>query len=149
MVLIASMLLVMLGGGLGAVARFGCKKATERWTPLPGWMAIFLVNIFGSFLIGSGFGALHGLELIDQSSHRTLIQHFQDTQDIQMGLALFVTGVCGGYTTFSTFSLDNLFLIYQHPIQMAFNMIASVILAVLAAWGGLAIGGAIAWIFSM
>ena len=144
MVLIASMLLVMLGGGLGAVARFGCQKAAERWTPLPGWMAIFFVNILGSFLIGIGFGALHGLELIDQSSHRTLIQHFQDTQDIQMGLALFVTGVCGGYTTFSTFSLDNLFLVYQHPVQMAFNIIASLILATLAAWGGLVMGGAIA-----
>ena len=144
MVLIASMLLVMLGGGLGAVARFGCQKAAERWTPLPGWMAIFFVNILGSFLIGIGFGALHGLELIDPSSHRTLIQHFQDTQDIQMGLALFVTGVCGGYTTFSTFSLDNLFLVYQHPVQMAFNIIGSLILATLAAGGGLVIGRAIA-----
>ena len=90
MVLIASMLLVMLGGGSGAVARFGCQKAVERWTPLPGWMSIFLVNILGSFLIGIGFGALHGFELVDRANHMTLVQHFQAAQDIQMGLALFV-----------------------------------------------------------
>ena len=144
MVLIASMLLVMLGGGSGAVARFGCQKAVERWTPLPGWMAIFLVNILGSFLIGIGFGALHGFELVDRANHMTLVQHFQAAKDIQMGLALFVTGFCGGYTTFSTFSLDNLFLMYQHPGQMIFNIVGSLVLATLAAWGGLMVGGTFA-----
>ena len=144
MVLIASLLLVMLGGGLGAVARFGCQKAAERWTPLPGWIAIFFINIVGSLLIGIGFGVLHGLDLIDRVNHMTLVQHFQKAQDVQMGLALFVTGFCGGYTTFSTFSLDNLFLIYQHPWQMMFNILGSVVLATLAAWGGLVIGEIIA-----
>jgi len=144
MVLIASMLLVMLGGGSGAVARFGCQKAVECWTPLPGWMAIFIVNIMGSFLIGIGFGALHGFELVDRTSHMTLVQHFRAAQDIQMGFALFVTGFCGGYTTFSTFSLDNLFLIYQHPGQMTFNILGSLFIATLAAWGGLVVGATFA-----
>ena len=144
MVIFASLLLVMLGGGLGAVARFGCQKAAERWIPLPGWIAIFCVNILGGFLIGTVFGVLQGLQLLNQANHATLIQHFQATQDIQMGLALFVTGFCGGYTTFSTFSLDNLFLMYQHPGQMLFNITGSLLLATLAAWGGLVAGGTLA-----
>ena len=84
---------------------------------------------------------LHGLELIDQAKQLTVLQHFQDTQSAQMGLALFVTGICGGYTTFSTFSLDNLFLLYRKPLQLGINFIASVVLATMAAWGGLALGG--------
>ena len=142
--LIASMLLVMLGGAIGALGRFGCQEAARRWTSMPGWTAILLVNIFGSFLIGLGFGVLHGLELIDQAKQLTVLQHFQDTQSAQMGLALFVTGVCGGYTTFSTFSLDNLFLLYRKPLQLGINIIASVALATMAAWGGLALGGVVA-----
>ena len=142
--LIASMLLVMLGGAIGALGRFGCQEAAKRWTSMPGWTAILLVNIFGSFLIGLGFGVLHGLELIDQSKELTALQHFRDTQSVQMAMALVVTGICGGYTTFSTFSLDNLFLLYKKPFQLGINIIASVMLATLAAWGGLTLGGVVA-----
>ena len=142
--LIASMLLVMLGGAIGALARFGCQEAAKRWTSLPGWISILLVNIVGSFLIGLSFGVLHGLELIDRSKELTVLQHFQDTQSVQMGMALFVIGICGGYTTFSTFSLDNLFLLYKRPYQLGFNIIVSVTMATLAAWGGLVLGGGLA-----
>ena len=111
---------------------------------MPGWTAILLVNILGSFLIGLSFGVLQGLELIDQAKHLAIMQHFRDTQSVQMGMALFVTGVCGGYTTFSTFSLDNLFLLYKRPFHLGFNIIVSVVLATMAVWGGLALGGAVA-----
>ena len=144
MMLIASMLVVMLGGAIGALGRFGCQEAARRWTSMPGWMAILLVNIAGSFLIGLSFGLLQGLEFLDLTKYQTLVQHLRDAQGPRMGMLLFVTGVCGGYTTFSTFSLDNLFLFYKRPQQLGFNITASVLLATLAAWGGLALGGGLA-----
>lgn len=144
MTFIASMLMVMLGGAAGATSRFLSQKAAETWTRLPGWMAIFFVNIIGSFLIGLSFGWLRGLEVIDQQMHLSVLQHYQETQELQMGIALFITGFCGGYTTFSTFSLDNLFLAFKNRAFLAFNIIASVIFGTLAAWGGLTLGGAVA-----
>jgi len=144
MTFIASMLLVMIGGAIGAMSRFGCQEAARRWTTMPGWMAILIVNVLGSFLIGLGFGWLNGLELLDQAKHLSVLQQFQDTQDINMGIGLFVVGFCGGYTTFSTFSLDNLFLLYHRPWILGFNIVASVLLATLAAWGGLGLGGVLA-----
>mgnify|MGYP001418674463 CR=1 FL=1 len=53
MTLIASMLMVVLGGAVGALSRFGCQKAAERWTSMPGWMAIFFINIVGSIFVVS------------------------------------------------------------------------------------------------
>ena len=58
-----------------------------------------------------------------------------------MGMNLIVVGLCGGFTTFSTFSLDNILLLYTKPWQLGFNVVMSVILATLAAWGGLSLGG--------
>ena len=95
-----------------------------------------LCMFFGLLLTTSAMAVMPAAQVLPDTTRGFI--------SIQMGLALFVTGVCGGYTTFSTFSLDNLFLVYQHPVQMAFNIIASLILATLAAWGGLVIGGAIA-----
>ena len=69
---------------------------------------------------------------------------YQDMEEQKFLFALFVVGLCGGYTTFSTFSLDNLFLLYKRPLHLAFNITASVLLATLAAWGGLSLGSALA-----
>ncbi len=144
MTLIASMLMVVLGGAVGALARFGCQKAAERWTSMPGWMAIFFINIFGSFCIGLSVGWIQELGAIDLAKDATALMRYQNMQEQKYIFALFVVGLCGGYTTFSTFSLDNLFLLYKRPLQLGFNITASVLLATLAAWGGLALGGGLA-----
>ena len=144
MTLIASMLMVVLGGAVGALARFGCQKAAERWTSMPGWMAIFFINIFGSFRIGLSVGWIQELGAIDLAKDATALMRYQNMQEQKYIFALFVVGLCGGYTTFSTFSLDNLFLLYKRPLQLGFNITASVLLATLAAWGGLALGGGLA-----
>ena len=145
MTFMAGMLMVMLGGGLGAILRYGSQEAGKRWTNLPGWTSIFAVNIIGSFAIAFSFGWLQALKLIDdQNMHLSVIQHYQDDLSTAMGMHLIVVGLCGGFTTFSTFSLDNLFLLYRRPLHLAFNITASVMLATLAAWGGLSLGGALA-----
>ena len=88
--IVAGMLLVMLGGAVGALSRFGCQKAAERWTRLPGWMAIFFVNILGSFLIGLSFGWLTGLEYIDKHTKSlSALDHFKDTQDLGMAIEIY------------------------------------------------------------
>lgn len=145
MTFIAGMLMVMLGGAVGAILRYFSQEAGKRWTNLPGWTSIFAVNVAGSFCIGVSFGLLTALGATDAHDlHLSSLQHFQDAESISLALGAFVTGLCGGFTTFSTFSLDNIFLLYAKRWQLAFNIVMSVILATLAAWGGLELGGTLA-----
>mgnify|MGYP005846360743 CR=1 FL=1 len=73
---------VGLGGGLGAALRYGVGAALAG--RLPFWAATLAVNVLGSFVLGAIFAKT--------PSGRTYI--------------LGGTGFCGGFTTFSTFSLD-------------------------------------------
>lgn len=92
--MIKNVLLVALGGGFGSVARylisFYIQKNSDGTFP---W-ATLIVNILGSFIIG----ILYGL------SERG---HFMSSE-IRLLLAV---GVCGGFTTFSTFTNENFILI--------------------------------------
>ncbi|MFD2869532.1 MULTISPECIES: fluoride efflux transporter FluC [Kurthia] len=82
------MLAVAVGGALGAVVRYALIQWLEKRAQ-PFYMATFIVNSVGSFLMGM---ALH----LFQSS---------------VMLALFVTGFLGALTTFSTFAFDTVRLL--------------------------------------
>ena len=113
-------LLVFVGGGLGAVARHGVNRAgLDMLGPgFPWWT--MAVNISGSFLIGLLAG---------------LFGAWETSQDMRMFL---ITGVLGGYTTFSAFSLDALTLWERGAFQQAgVYVLGSVILSLLAAALGL------------
>jgi len=138
------MLMVMLGGALGAAARFLAQEAGQRWTQLPGWTAILAANILGSLLMGIGYGWLHGLAVLESHEALDAMQRYQDSVSIHEGMALLLAGFCGGLTTFSTFSLDNLFLAYGKRGQLACNILGCLLLGVIAAWAGLFIGGQLA-----
>ncbi len=112
--------IVFLGGGIGAMLRHGVNLATA-WligTAFP-W-STFLINVTGSLVMGliAGWFALKS--------------------DASQGWRLFLTtGILGGYTTFSAFSLDAALLYERGEIgQAAFYVIGSVVLSI----GGLFVG---------
>lgn len=118
---------VALGGALGSVLRYLTGMATIRlFGPFLPW-GTFTVNIVGSFCIG----------LLMEWIARKL----NASTDMQLFL---VTGVMGGFTTFSSFSLDVISLMERGELLWAMAYaLATVCLAIVAVFGGLALGRAI------
>ena len=113
---------IAVGGALGSVARFGMSSAIAGWFGATFPWGTILVNISGSFVIGF-FATLTGPD------GRVLV-----SGDIRQ----FVTvGICGGYTTFSSFSLQTLNLVQDGELMQAgLNVIGSVALCLAAVWLG-------------
>lgn len=111
---------VGVGGGLGALARYYIAGMIQSAATAFPW-GIFIVNISGGLLMG----------LIVEASALKL--------NLPPDLRAFLTvGILGGYTTFSTFSLDSALLLQKGAyLQAAAYMIGSVVLSVLALFAGL------------
>jgi fluoride exporter len=114
-------LIVMLGGALGTLARYVISVAAAPISGNLPWGTI-LINVTGSFVIG----------LV---ATLTLTHGRYPTSD---AFRLFVmTGLCGGYTTFSAFSLQTLDLLRSGATGRALvNVAASVVFCVAAAFLG-------------
>lgn len=112
--------LVALGGAFGATLRYLCGLAITRLTgPAEFPLAILSVNILGSFLMGV---------FVVAAAQRGLT-HFSP---------LVMTGFLGGFTTFSSFSLETVTLMERGQIGMAgIYVLASVSLSVLGLMLGL------------
>ena len=120
--MIQTLSLVALGGAIGAALRYLANVSALRLLG-PGFpYATLLVNVAGSFLIGLLF-----VMLMDKGGGR---------------LGPFVlTGILGGFTTFSAFSLDTLVLVEKGQGAMAAVYVAaSVGLSLTAIVAGLALG---------
>ena len=117
--------LVAVGGALGSVGRFWLAGAVARVTgPDFPWGTV-LINLLGSFAIG-----MLAAQLIHGRAH--------GTASLQ---ALTMTGLCGGFTTFSAFSLQTVDLLREgHAWWAAANVLVSVTLCVAASAAGLALG---------
>jgi CrcB protein len=118
---------VALGGALGSVARYAIATVlAERLAhPFP-WMTL-LVNATGSLVIGllASLGA-HGVRVLDTADAR----------------AFLMVGVLGGYTTFSSFSLQTLELAQKGALSMAAGYVAlSLLLCLGGVWVGFLMGG--------
>jgi CrcB protein len=114
---------IAIGSGLGGMARYGCSNLAVNWLgERHAWPATLAINVLGSFVIGL-FAVLSGPGgRIGASSD----------------MRLFVmVGICGGYTTFSSFSLQTLNLIRGGDMVGAgLNIGGSVVLCLLAVWLG-------------
>jgi CrcB protein len=123
-----SYLWVALGSALGGVGRFWISGlVAERLGKLFPWNTL-LVNISGSFLIGL-LAALSAPEGRMLTNCRPFSVHF------------LMIGVCGGYTTFSSFSLQTLSLLQDGEwFYASANAIASVICCMVAVWLGWFVG---------
>lgn len=116
-----NLLLVMLGGGIGAGARHLVNQAVPRIAGSGFPWATVTVNIVGSMLMGILIGIL--------------ARRSGDTNGLRLLLA---TGVLGGFTTFSAFSLDFVSLWQRGETHLAVGYVAlSVIGALLAIFAGL------------
>jgi CrcB protein len=113
---------VALGGALGSVARFGCSGIAARWLGVGFPYGTLFVNIVGSFSIGLlGTLALGGDRPIASADARAFV----------------IVGVLGGFTTFSSFSLETLNLARGGNLSAAAAYIAlSLVLCLIAVWLG-------------
>ena len=116
-----TLLLIGLGGSIGSMLRYLTSVVIEKYYASVFPLATLIVNIIGCLLIGIIMGLLEKNQLMNSSMKW-----------------LFVTGFCGGYTTFSTFGYENITLLQSHHSSLAFLYIAASVIAGLGAvWFGL------------
>ncbi|RAK51167.1 fluoride efflux transporter CrcB [Phenylobacterium soli] len=120
---------IAFGGALGSVARYACSSAAAHAFGETFPWGTLIINVGGSFVIGL-FATLTGPD------GRWLVP--PDAR-------LFVTvGVCGGFTTFSSFSLQTLNLMRTGELGAAAgNVAGSVVLCMLGVWAGYVAGALI------
>jgi CrcB protein len=117
---------VSVGGVLGALARYGLQTAFPHKAAQFGWVTL-AINVSGCLLIG----IIAVLIAAAPGTHR-LVRPF------------LVTGVLGGYTTFSTYVVDiQHALLAGAPRTALLYGAATLIGALVAAWAGMGIGDAI------
>jgi CrcB protein len=115
------LLWIGLGGAAGSVLRYLIGGAAQRMSGAAFPVGTLFVNVTGGFLIG------------------VFAQHYMNAQAHPHARALLITGLCGGYTTFSAFSLETVGLIQGGEYQKAAAYsLLSLILSVLATFAGFA-----------
>ena len=126
---------IALGSALGGMARFWCNGVMARLLgeTFP-WGTLF-VNVLGSLIIGffATLTAPDGRMFVDQTTRQFVM-----------------IGFLGGYTTFSSFSLQTLNLVNDGEwLYGGANIVGSVTLCLLAVWAGMMLGAsfnAMKWI---
>lgn len=117
-----SYLWIFIGGGLGSIARFAASGLVARVFGETFPWGTILVNVTGSFLIGF-LATLTGTEgrwLVSPTSREFVL-----------------IGILGGYTTFSSFSLQTLTLARDGEwLHAGVNVVLSIVLCLVAVWLG-------------
>ena len=111
-----------LGSALGGMARYGCSGLAARYIGAAFPWGTLIVNVSGSLVIGilAALAAADGRLLISPDAR-----------------AFLMIGVCGGFTTFSAFSIETLDLARDGVwLWAGANVVLSVVLCLLAVWLG-------------
>jgi CrcB protein len=128
-------MLVFLGGGLGAISRYGIGHLVAAVTPKglepPHWLDLYpfatlIVNVLGCGIIGLAWA-------------------YAITRDQQQSPAMLflIVGVLGGFTTFSSFGWETLELVQDQRLGMALvYVVMSLLFWLLGVYGGYTIGTA-------
>jgi CrcB protein len=119
-----NILLVFLGGGLGAAARYILLGAVYRVTGAGFPYGTIVVNVLGCFVIG------------------LLMSSMEERFLAAPSLRVFLTiGILGGFTTFSSFSYETMMLLREGDIFAGgLNIVLSVVICLGATWLGLGLG---------
>lgn len=116
--MIRNIILVGVGGGIGSILRYLMSHLIKN-NNFP--LSTFFINIIGSFAIGIAMALSIKFAGFNEN-WKTLI----------------VTGICGGFTTFSAFSFENVSMIQQGKFTLSMcYIISSIILGLLATIAGL------------
>ena len=117
----ANILAVAAGGAIGSVARYLVGVGAGRLFGMSFPWGTLIINIIGSFALGA------------------LAEAFALRWDVSPAVRVFLTiGICGGFTTFSTFSLDAVHLLNRgEVVSAAVYVVASVVLSIGGLYAGL------------
>ncbi len=119
---VSTYLWIALGGALGSVARYGLSSLVANLFGETFPLGTLIINVVGSFVIGC-FATLTGPD------GRIMV-----SGDVRQFVAI---GLCGGFTTFSSFSYQTLALAQDGEyVRAGVNIVGSVVLCLLAVWLG-------------
>ena len=122
-------LCIGLGGAIGTIARFWLDGVVSHLSGGKFPWGILAINVTGSFLIGVLFALIgpEGLWPVRREVY-----------------TFFVVGICGGYTTFSSFSLNTLNLAREGQwLYAGANVVSSVVFCLVAVWLGYMLGASL------
>lgn len=112
---------IALGGAVGSVVRYLAGGLVQRSAGVAFPVGTLAVNVIGGFVIG------------------LLAQHYMNEQTSPQMRAALITGFCGGFTTFSAFSLETVGLLRGGEFaKTAAYVVLSVTLSILATVAGMA-----------
>lgn len=117
------MLILGFGGFAGTTLRYGVQQVCSKYLHVVFPLGTFIVNITGCFIIGLLYGA--------SAKHEWLNAEWR---------LFLITGLCGGYTTFSAFAYENIAMLQQSNYTgFALYSISSFVFCLLAVFAGLSV----------
>lgn len=121
--MLKNLLLIGFGSAFGGILRYSISLLTSKYIQSKFPLPTFLANIIGCLLIGIFIGWIQK----NPSQHDAI-------------KFLLIVGFCGGFTTFSSFSLENINLIMTGQIKTALIYIfTSIIFGLLSVWAGISL----------